>query len=113
MPPMRSRVGVILAMVFAVSACQVEELSPDTSSVDALQRPVGGVAPVLSPEFGINEPILVPATGRQLSPAIATDGTNFLVVWQDVFGIRAARVRPDGTLLDPDGILISEETYYT
>jgi hypothetical protein len=45
-------------------------------------------------------------------PAVAFDGTNFLVVWKDVrtdaYGdIHAARVSRAGALLDPDGIAVA------
>lgn len=51
------------------------------------------------------------ATGEQRVPAVAFDGSNFLVVWQDcrtgVEDIYASRVSPEGIVLDPDGIAVS------
>ena len=47
-------------------------------------------------------------TGGQTVPAVAYDGTNFLVVWQDPredgtqYDIYGARVSPAGTLLHQD-----------
>jgi hypothetical protein len=54
------------------------------------------------------------AAGDQQKPALAFDGTNYLVVWMDDrsgtgtgFDIFAARVTPAGAVLDPDGFAIS------
>lgn len=70
--------------------------------------------PVLSPEQGIDDPIVVPASYNQETPALATDGTNFLLVWENAPGdILGTRVGPDGKVLDPYGITIASQTYYT
>ena len=49
----------------------------------------------------------------QNTPAVAFDGTNYLVVWQDYrnvtttgYDIYGARVAPDGSILDPAGFVI-------
>ena len=65
---------------------------------------------VLDPQgFAISQ-----AAYWQYYPSLVFDGTNYLVVWQDyrndpsdpdIFG---ARVTPQGTVLDPDGIAISD-----
>ncbi|MEO0098187.1 MAG: T9SS type A sorting domain-containing protein [candidate division WOR-3 bacterium] len=50
----------------------------------------------------------------QKNPAVAFDGINYLVVWEDgrsghfPAAIYGARVSPEGILLDPEGILITE-----
>jgi hypothetical protein len=55
-------------------------------------------------------------TGYQYSPALAFDGTNYLVVWQDYRNgtfnddIYGSRVTQSGIVLDPKGIAISNAT---
>ncbi len=54
--------------------------------------------------------------GEQISPALAFDGTNCFAVWRDTASgsgpsldthIYGARIAPDGTVLEPDGIAIT------
>jgi len=59
---------------------------------------------------------LVPSQCDQYSPALAFDGANFLVVWEDDrsgngWDIYGARVTPQGTILDSVGIAISTAPY--
>jgi hypothetical protein len=68
-------------------------------------------AGVVSDPSGIR---ITSALDRQGNSAIAWDGTNFLVVWNDLrsgtlYDIYAARIAPDGTVLDPDGIPVSTD----
>lgn len=47
---------------------------------------------------------------QQVRAAVATNGTDFLVTWvdyRDPFGIYAARVNAEGTVLDPSGITLA------
>ncbi|HWI58907.1 MAG TPA: immunoglobulin domain-containing protein, partial [Bacillota bacterium] len=55
--------------------------------------------------------VLRPAPGGQEKPAVASNGSLYLVVWADARGtngwdIYATRVTPQGRVLDPDGIPI-------
>lgn len=51
-------------------------------------------------------------SGDQSAPAIASDGMDYLAVWQDLStddgDIRGARISSSGELLDPGGIVISD-----
>ena len=71
------------------------------------------IDPVVGPEFGMDKAVPGPASGAQANPAVASLGTNYLVVWSDsrdaadtgsdIFGARVTRA---GTVLDPVGIAI-------
>jgi len=52
--------------------------------------------------------------GNQYSPSVGFDGTNYMVVWVESrddpaywYNVYAARVTPGGTVLDPEGIQIT------
>ncbi|WNG30379.1 hypothetical protein F0U62_44985 [Cystobacter fuscus] len=77
------------------------------SAVDIYATRVSSTGTVLDPG-GI---ALSTAPGLQRAPAVAHDGTNFLVVWQDQRNgnsdIYGTRVSGAGTVLDPSGLVIS------
>ncbi|MGA9520690.1 MAG: Ig-like domain-containing protein, partial [Myxococcaceae bacterium] len=81
---------------------------PQTNEYEIRGARVDGSLTLLAPS-----PIEVSAgANRELSPAVATDGTNFMVVWRDLRAdtqgdIWGARVGPTGALLDPAGIPIA------
>lgn len=84
---------------------QVRGAGREAQGMEPLETDVG--------EFLVDTSITyVPAAEYEGSPALAFDGTNFLVVWDDGRGgynrdIYGARVTPAGTVLDSNGIAIS------
>jgi hypothetical protein len=71
--------------------------------------------PIISPELGIDAPVYGPPKGIQSSPAVAWDGTNHLVVWEDgrdtYSAIYGARLSAAGAVQDPGGIIISASAF--
>ncbi|MGC4120075.1 MAG: hypothetical protein QM765_36945 [Myxococcales bacterium] len=68
--------------------------------------------PLISPERAVGDAILAPPPEGQSSPAIAFDGSRYVVVWSDrrstwQYDLYAARVAVDGTILNPAGIAIA------
>ncbi len=56
--------------------------------------------------------VVCAAAGFQTYPAVAFDGTHFIVAWQDYrntedWDVYAARVTPDGKVLDADGFAVA------
>ncbi len=113
------KTSVVLIAVCAAAAHQLPVLGLHPERVTSHVR--GAVSRALTGEvtsFENGEFLMdtsrtfVPAPGEQWSPAVAFDGTNFLVVWEDdrcdtnvdVYG---SRVTPAGVVLDPAGIAIS------
>ncbi|WP_224365732.1 Ig-like domain-containing protein [Hyalangium versicolor] len=67
------------------------------------------LAPTISPEFGLDTPVTA-GGGNQTTPAVASNGTDYLVVWvddrsgdADIYG---TRVSQSGTVLDTLGLAI-------
>jgi hypothetical protein len=87
----------------------VRTVEAHRGSQRAVQRPYSSAEdPTVSGETDTANPAFIENT-RASHPSVATDGNNFLVVWQDVRGLAAvfaARVSPDGEVLDPDGIFV-------
>jgi hypothetical protein len=85
-------------------------------------RQVRARNPVPRPPEPLNPPVddgefLIDTTGLhpEWYPALAFDGTNFLVVWEDLRNgadIYGTRVTPGGVVLDPAGIAISVAANY-
>jgi hypothetical protein len=68
--------------------------------------------PTISPESAVDTPIASTTGANTSNPAVAFDGTNYLVVWADArdgrdTDIWGVRVDQAGAILDPDGIKIA------
>jgi hypothetical protein len=111
---------ILLTVLFIATAVAVEpgfdpkevvrQIRPVNSTTGHLELSGPGVD---DGEFLVDTcPVYNRAPGAQDIPAIAFDGENLLVVWQDTRSaywsdIHGARVTPDGTLLDPTGFLVA------
>ena len=120
-----SKAGAVVGSVFAVSAAAPIERTPAVAfdGNDFLVVWEDGRAGTGGDIYGARVSragsLLDPA-GRAITtastsqdhPAVAFDGTNSLVVWEDDrsggSNIYGARVTPGGAILDPSGILINE-----
>jgi phosphoribosylformylglycinamidine (FGAM) synthase PurS component len=84
-------------------------LTPALTRRDVV-RCVGSASVSGDSEFLVDTSIVrIPALNGQTLPAVAFDGANFLVVWQDDRNgvITGVRVTPEGAVLDPAGITIT------
>ncbi|MFT3764548.1 MAG: hypothetical protein QM820_03380 [Minicystis sp.] len=70
------------------------------------------IDPTVSAEIGIDTAVPLPGLLDQVTPSVAWDGTNWLVVWNDgrqsgYYYVIGTRVTTSGTILDPGGITIT------
>lgn len=84
------------------------------SLLETAQYPLA-IDPLISAEFELSAPVTTPAPSAQFAPAIASDGTNYLVVWHDnrngpKLDLYAARVGTNGVVLDPSGFALTTAT---
>jgi large repetitive protein len=118
--------GVILAICCCLSLSVAMPVRPHFSPRDAVRRvraaraTFGDHRPSVSRldagEFIVDTSITHgSAPDGQDHSAVASDGENFLVVWEDYRGehngVYGARVTPQGTLLDPAGVFIAEARF--
>ncbi len=110
--------GVLMSL--SVNYQQTPALASDGTDFLAVwqdRRDSSGAHSIYGARVGQSGGVLDP-TGFAIStdgdwyePTVSCDGTNYLVVWDgerdSTYGIYGARVSPDGTVLDPDGIAIS------
>ncbi len=110
--------SVLLAVGCLLSAASALQPGFDAREVvrqmrSAARPPSGVERPELDDgEFLIDTSFTcIPTPRWQYEPAVAFDGTNFLVVWRDYrsedYDIYGARVSQAGTVLDPAGIALS------
>jgi hypothetical protein len=88
--------------------CARVSADPSTGSTGSPQAGSGLVGKALDPA-GIK---VCAAKDRQERAVVASDGKGWLVVWEDFrngkdYDVYAARVSPEGRVLDPDGFLIA------
>lgn len=85
-----------------------------TAASSNVEPPLAMEASIL-PAFPVDDPVSAASPAGQFTPAIASDGTNFLAVWHDnrtsvESDIYGARFTTNGVLLDPSGFVISAAT---
>jgi phosphoribosylformylglycinamidine (FGAM) synthase PurS component len=108
-------VAVLLAASCLLSAALA--VQPDFDAREAVRQVHGVSCPAAGVEQSLDDgEFLIDTSGLQAEsiPSVAFDGSNFLVVWQDYRNadstpdIYGARVTPSGTVLDPNGFVISQ-----
>jgi hypothetical protein len=109
---MYTRIPTLAVVLLAAGTLlhgSAEHRQPARAQASHPASPVPASGPSLLPfdEFLVDTTVeLGPRQADQFQPAVAFDGTSFLVVWYDGGEIVAARIRRDGLVLDPFGITL-------
>lgn len=98
--------GVAVACRTGLCLAAWAKWASTSGSIDLLAARVDATGALLDP----SEVAVSAAPGMQDKPAIASDGTGFLVAWQDARGgtadVYAGRVTALGAVLDGNGVLV-------
>lgn len=104
---MRARIaglwrGVLFGVLVAACGPVPEDMAPE-------QVLEGDAVATVEAARARHEPLPEPRPTALFGPKVAYGGGKYLVVWQDVREgrIYGARVKPDGTLLDPEGVRLN------
>ncbi|OJT18372.1 hypothetical protein BO221_40580 [Archangium sp. Cb G35] len=94
--------GVVFGVLVSACGPVSEDMAPEWKSEE---EAVSTVEAALTR----HGPLPEPRPTALLGPKVAYGGGKYLVVWQDVRdgGIYGARMKPDGTLLDPEGLRLN------
>ncbi|MDB4931705.1 MAG: Flagellar hook-length control protein FliK, partial [Myxococcaceae bacterium] len=85
-------------------------LTVPSAVVDGAAYPAA-LDPAIAPEFGVDQAPPGPADGT--SPALASDGHDFLLVWQSGYAIVGAWLGPNGCALDTGSFVLSTNHFGT
>ncbi len=102
-----------LSLFLLITAPDAENIQSSVDANEAIEQVNHNFTEPREGEF-LFDTILVcdPVPEAQMSPSVAFDGTNYLVVWEDcragiaAYDIYATRVNQNGDILDPSGIFI-------
>ncbi|HVE83731.1 MAG TPA: hypothetical protein VND93_12810, partial [Myxococcales bacterium] len=101
-------------MALAAFACTSRTDRPEAPEPIA-HAPAALAQPTLSPVVNVDPPVFTPITWKEDQPAVASDGTGYLVVWRDSripsnppsryseTQLFSARLSSTGEVLDPAG----------
>ena len=100
--------ALLCALLVVLATPALGSVRPTFEGGDSSQPSISRQHPVSHPAFGENAQVS--------TPAVARDGRNYLVVWEERRSnpaVFAARLSPDGELLDPAGVFIARRTTHT
>lgn len=101
------------AALLALATCACDGEASRVTSTGTV--PFALTVPLVSSEIGTDPPILGQSSASQFNPSVASNGSGYLVVWDDSRdggGVWASRFDVNGGLLDPTGIVLEDGTSF-